>query len=487
MALRAKILRQLHLKLDRSTISPTCFRLCRALGLSAHPPFAKALANDEDPTAPIAEVYSDMEVGPAGIRAFCAALLGRGIGMKPTGYKHIRSLRLWRAGCGDAGVSAVVSCELQCRSCGARCSWATAQSRWCTSSSTLALPACHLIPVQAEVLRNGKTEVPLTQVEFMDCGVGPEGAAALGQALMLGANSTLEILRLDLNPGIGDAGVAQLCRGLRTNRSLKRLTLGYCGVGPDGAAALASVLESPLCGLEKLDLMGNALGSEGLHMLATAAYRSKTLVDMNLRDNGIGSGTLIAHVAGKGGSAAGSAAGGAAGGTGSGIGGAGGGESTDSLSLGAAGAGSSAAGGAGGPAAPDTSHTGVLAMVSGTAPPPSRAGPGGIGHASAMVASLESALAEAAATTVAATKAALEELGRALQDPSVPLHSVDLEMNGLTAEEASALVPFIHENTKVQVLRVDTTLPADIFAVLCRSGAAKKGGKKGKKGGKKKK
>lgn len=421
-----------------------------ALGLTAHPPFAKALANDEDPTAPIAEVYSDMEVGPAGIRAFCAALLGRGIGMKPTGYKHIRSLRLWRAGCGDAGVAAV-----------------------------------------AEVLRNGKTDVPLTQVEFMDCGVGPEGAAALGQALMLGANSTLEVLRLDLNPGIGDAGVAQLCRGLRTNRSLKRLTLGYCNVGPDGAAALASVLESPLCALEKLDLMGNALGSEGLHMLATAAYRSKTLVDMNLRDNGIGSGTLIAHVAGKagGGAAGGAAASAAAGGSGGGLGGAGGGESTDSLSLGAAGAGSGAAGGAGGPAgsAPDTSHTGVLAMVSGTAPPPSRAGPGGIGHASAMVASLESALAEAAATTVAATKAALEELGRALQDPSVPLHSVDLEMNGLTAEEASALVPFMHENTKVQVLRVDTTLPADIFAVLCRSGAAKKGGKKGKKGGKKKK
>jgi hypothetical protein len=82
---------------------------CRALGIQPHPSISKALSNDEDPTAPILEICTDTEIGTAGVRAFCAALLGKGIGMKSTGYKHIKSLRFWRSGCGDAGVAAVVS------------------------------------------------------------------------------------------------------------------------------------------------------------------------------------------------------------------------------------------------------------------------------------------------------------------------------------------------------------------------------------------
>jgi hypothetical protein len=104
-----------------------------------------------------------------------------------------------------------------------------------------------------------------------------------------------------------------------------------------------------------------------------------------------------------------------------------------------------------------------------------------------MGSAFEAALADAASSAVASSKAALEELGRVLADPAVPLNSVDLEMNGLTAEEAAVLVPFMTGNTKVQVLKVDTSLPSEIFAVLCRSGVASKGGKKKKGAGKKKK
>jgi hypothetical protein len=38
---------------------------------------------------------------------------------------------------------------------------------------------------------------------------------------MLGANKSLLTLRLDSNLGIGDEGVAELAKGLRTNKTLK--------------------------------------------------------------------------------------------------------------------------------------------------------------------------------------------------------------------------------------------------------------------------
>lgn len=38
---------------------------------------------------------------------------------------------------------------------------------------------------------------------------------------MMGANSSLLTLRLDNNPTMTDDGFAELCKGLRTNRTLK--------------------------------------------------------------------------------------------------------------------------------------------------------------------------------------------------------------------------------------------------------------------------
>jgi hypothetical protein len=328
------------------------------------------------------------------------------------------------------------------------------------------------------VLRNGKEEVAPTFVEFMDCGIGVEGCAALGAALMLGANASLETLRLDLNPGIGDAGLIQLCRGLRTNRTLRTLTLGYCDIGPAGAAAIAAVLGSSLSSLEKIGLMGNSLGSEGLYILAQAAARSKTLLQLNLRDNGIGSGTLISHVAMRPPALIASAA--------SGAGAAGAAAYAHGIGA-AAGAGGASAGGASG-ASGSVGAAGrppITASVD-TAGSAAASGPTGLAPLS-MGLAFEAALADAATSAVASSKAALEELGRVLADPAVPLNSVDLEMNGLTAEEAAVLVPFMTGNTKVQVLKVDTSLPSEIFAMLCRSGVASKGGKKKKGAGKKKK
>lgn len=58
---------------------------------------------------PITDVHIGSEIGPGGMRALCACLLGRGLTMKQVPYKHVKTLRFWRAGATDAGVAAVVS------------------------------------------------------------------------------------------------------------------------------------------------------------------------------------------------------------------------------------------------------------------------------------------------------------------------------------------------------------------------------------------
>jgi hypothetical protein len=152
------------LSLDRSS-----------LGTPVPPALLACVFAPDDPLKPMPDMLVDCAVGADGVRALCAALLGRGspassagaaIATRPPAYKHVRSLRLWRTGCGDVGAAAV-----------------------------------------ADLLTNGREDVALEAVDIADCGVGVDGCAALGAAVMLGANSgSLKTLRLDLNAGIGDAG-----------------------------------------------------------------------------------------------------------------------------------------------------------------------------------------------------------------------------------------------------------------------------------------
>jgi len=305
---------------------------------------------------------------------------------------------------------------------------------------------------------NGRDEVSLETVELMDNRLGPVACAALGESLMLGANRSLTSLKLDLNAGIGDEGVVALCKGLRTNRTLKKLSLGYCAVGVDGAEALAAVIASPLSGLEHLNLMGNHIGAEGCAIIARAAQVSKTLRELILRDNGIGGGTLITFVADRAGAV------------------------RRALSAAAT---APAAGGAGGssvfsypvPPLPHSTSVGSAGFRAGGASAvaggssPTLLAPS-VDPLSTM-ASVDAALSEAAASAPAHTKAALEELGKALKEPTVPLCHVNLELNALRADEARVLIPYVKDNPKVAVLLVDTTLPTEVFAELCKTGIVK--------------
>lgn len=71
-----------------------------------------ALNNPDDAAAPIVDIMTQTEIGPAGLRAFCAALLAKGRTMRPNPYSFLKVLRLWRANPRDGGVAALVrSCN----------------------------------------------------------------------------------------------------------------------------------------------------------------------------------------------------------------------------------------------------------------------------------------------------------------------------------------------------------------------------------------
>ena len=133
------------------------------------------------------QLCTDALLGPTGVRAVCAAMLGSGADMKLGPYKPLKSLRLWRVDARDAGASAA-----------------------------------------SDVLRLGGEAVQVTCLEMMDCRVGPLGCLALGESLMAGANRSLLTLKLDNNSTMGDEGAVNLAKGLRTNASI---TVRGTGIG----------------------------------------------------------------------------------------------------------------------------------------------------------------------------------------------------------------------------------------------------------------
>lgn len=77
---------------------------------------------------------------------------------------------------------------------------------------------------------------------------------ALGQALSVGCNKSLLSLKLDCNQSLGSEGAGALCRGLRTNSTLKQLHLPYCDLGEDAGAALGEMLSYTKLQLSVLNL-----------------------------------------------------------------------------------------------------------------------------------------------------------------------------------------------------------------------------------------
>ena len=162
-------------------------KFCKTIGLPANQSVVKNL-NDEE-KYPVKQVVIDDEfgpLGPGGTRALMTALMGAGPGMKGGPYKLLESVRIWRSNSGDDGCMAI-----------------------------------------AEVLKLGGAEVKLSYLELLDNNIGPRGCLGLGYSLAKGNNVSLLTLNLDYNSSIGALGVQNLSRGLRTNISLRRLSMQY--------------------------------------------------------------------------------------------------------------------------------------------------------------------------------------------------------------------------------------------------------------------
>ncbi|KAJ9527827.1 hypothetical protein QJQ45_000388 [Haematococcus lacustris] len=109
----------------------------------------------------------------------------------------------------------------------------------------------------------------LTSLDLSDCGLGPQGAAALA-GLLASPSCALHSLRLAGNTRLGDSGAVLLACSLLPNTSLKLLDMAGCSIGPLGASCVAAALlqlpGSPggsSCCLEQLLLGQNSMGAGG--------------------------------------------------------------------------------------------------------------------------------------------------------------------------------------------------------------------------------
>ena len=161
-------------------------------------------------------------------------------------YKTLQELRIWGAEIGDDGASSI-----------------------------------------AELLRLGGAEIQLQYLELTHNEITAVGAFALGRSLSCMMNLSLITLNLDYNMTLGSEGVAALSQGLRTNSTLKKLSLRYCKLDSDAGAPLGEVMAFIRCGLNILDIQGNHIGGKGLFDLCPGLQNNKSLTKLVLADNDI--------------------------------------------------------------------------------------------------------------------------------------------------------------------------------------------------------
>jgi len=101
----------------------------------------------------------------------------------------------------------------------------------------------------------------------------------------LGNNKIVKKLCLGWN-GIGDIGAERLADALEKNKTLTELNLTENGIGEKGAEKLAAALHANTT-LRVLDLMSNRIGDKGAGYFASALAKNKTLQELRLYDTGI--------------------------------------------------------------------------------------------------------------------------------------------------------------------------------------------------------
>ncbi|KAJ8606000.1 hypothetical protein CTAYLR_010125 [Chrysophaeum taylorii] len=235
-----------------ATLLSNYTKFCKLICVAPNPKLVEMLSNDDkvEELKKNKQLILDDEkgqLGPAGTRALCTAIMGSGQGMVNAQCRVVKILRFWRVNVNNDGAACI-----------------------------------------AELLRLGGAEIAITFLELLDNNVGAAGARCLGQALMYGQNRSLVTLKLDYNYTLGSEGVAALCQGLRTNSSLRQLHLPYCNIGPEGGAPLGEMLSYRLTALVLLNLQGNQLCGRGMSDICDGLASNAVLTSLSLADNGVG-------------------------------------------------------------------------------------------------------------------------------------------------------------------------------------------------------
>jgi len=132
---------------------------------------------------------------------------------------------------------------------------------------------------------------PIWQIEYLELinnDIGRDGALALGRSLCVGMNKTLATLILDFNQTLGSDGLAALCKGLKTNSTLKRLSVRYCNIDERGGKPVGEILCYKRTGLISLDLTSNRLGCSGLRDISDGLVENTSLKTLRLADISVG-------------------------------------------------------------------------------------------------------------------------------------------------------------------------------------------------------
>lgn len=126
----------------------------------------------------------------------------------------------------------------------------------------------------------------LTSLDLSVNELGLGGAQCLAELLRTPA-TTLQVLQLHGNY-LGAAGVAAICDAVKTNKELRRLTMGNNHATDESAAAIAAMLEGNYT-LEELDLRLNSLTAVGVKAIAQHGLAKNTsLRSLTLSGNQVG-------------------------------------------------------------------------------------------------------------------------------------------------------------------------------------------------------
>ncbi len=148
------------------------------------------------------------------------------------------------------------------------------------SLSDLFLSANRMGDKGTEVLANGLLQCNLKRLDLTDNCIGPRGAKALAEMLLM--NTTLENMNLSFNY-LGDVGAIAMADALDCNSTLRCLSLRHIHMGNDGAQAFATKLPH-MRGLKELVINRNLIDKVGTSALLNGLRRNMDLQHLHIED-----------------------------------------------------------------------------------------------------------------------------------------------------------------------------------------------------------